>query len=136
MKLIVCASMDFAKETLEAKVLLESMNHEVEVPAEIHRHLSGEYVDNKSEKLELDVIKKYYHKIAESDAILVLNYDKNGIEGYIGGNTFLEMGFAHVLDKPIYLLNQIPEMGYKDEIEAMQPVILQGNLKNIPRQSL
>lgn len=37
--------------------------------------------------------------ICGSDAILVLNYDKKGIKNYIGGNTLMEMGFAHVHDK-------------------------------------
>jgi predicted RNA-binding protein with PUA domain len=65
------------------------------------------------------------------DAILILNLEKNNIKGYIGGNTFLEMGFAHVLNKKIFLLNEIPEMGYKDEIVAMKPVILEGDLNRI-----
>jgi hypothetical protein len=63
--------------------------------------------------------------------VLVLNYEKKGVPGYIGGNTFLEMGFAYVLDKPIYLLHPIPQMGYTDEIEAMQPVVLDGDLKGL-----
>jgi predicted RNA-binding protein with PUA domain len=65
------------------------------------------------------------------DAILILNLEKNGIKGYIGGNTFLEMGFAHVLNKKIFLLNPISEMGYEDEIVAMKPVILNGDLDKI-----
>ena len=54
--------------------------------------------------------------IQKSDAILVLNLTKNGIENYIGGNTFLEMGFAHVLEKKIFVYNKLPDVGYKDEI--------------------
>ena len=43
----------------------------------------------------------------------------------------LEMGFAHVLGKKIFLLNGIPDMHYKDEIRAMQPVVLDGDLNGI-----
>jgi hypothetical protein len=82
-------------------------------------------------KINDDVINLYYKKIKEMDAILILNLEKNNIKGYIGGNTFLEMGFAHVLNKKIFLLNEIPEMGYKDEIVAMKPVILEGDLNRI-----
>jgi hypothetical protein len=58
--------------------------------------------------------------------------DKNGIKNYIGGNTFLEMGFAHVLNQKIFLLNPIPEIPfYKTEIEAMRPVVLNGDLAKI-----
>jgi hypothetical protein len=33
-------------------------------------------------------------KIRNSDAVLILNFDKPKNPGYIGGNTFLEMGIA------------------------------------------
>ncbi len=63
--------------------------------------------------------------------MLVLNYNKNNIPNYIGGNTFIEMAFACVLNKPIYLLNPIPDISYTSEIEAMQPIILNGDLKMV-----
>lgn len=36
--------------------------------------------------------------------------------------------FAHILNLPIYLINPLPEMDYLDELKAMQPVILNGDL--------
>jgi hypothetical protein len=44
------------------------------------------------------------HKIAKSDAILVLNFDDERGRGWIGANTFLEIGFAHVLGKKIFVV--------------------------------
>ncbi len=78
--------------------------------------------------IQHDAIRAHYHKIVESDAILVVNYPKHGEEHYIGGNTFLEMGFAHVHNKPIYILFGIPTCSYTDELHAMQPVCLNGDL--------
>lgn len=69
--------------------------------------------------------------IKESEAILVTNYDKKGVTGYIGGNVFLEMGFAHVLDKKIFLLNEVPDVSYVDEIRAMQPMVINNDLSLI-----
>jgi hypothetical protein len=63
--------------------------------------------------------------------VLIVNIDKAGIENYIGGNSFLELGFAHVLSKSVYLLNPVPVMLYTDEIKAMQPIILNGDLSKI-----
>lgn len=82
-------------------------------------------------KIENDYIKYHYNEIVNSDAVLVLNFDKNEIKNYIGGNTLIEMGNAYVLDKKIFLLNPIPEINYKDEIVAMQPIILNGDLEKI-----
>ncbi len=58
-----------------------------------------------------------------------MNPEKNGIKGYIGGNTFVEMAFAHVLDKKLFCLYQIPKMAYTSEILAFRPIILNGNLE-------
>jgi hypothetical protein len=71
-------------------------------------------------------------KIEKSDAILVANYTKKEIENYIGANTFLEIGFAHHIGKKIYFLNPIPDQPYiREELEAVEPVVLNGNLDKI-----
>jgi len=83
-------------------------------------------------KNERNAIREFWEIINESDAILVLNYDRRGVSNYIGGNTLMEIGFAHVLNKKIFLMNPIPEIEYyKSEIEAVRPVILNENLKRI-----
>ena len=59
------------------------------------------------------------------------SYDKNGVKGYIGGNTLMEMGLAFYLKKKIYLLNEVPELPYKEEILGVKPIILNGDLSKI-----
>ena len=64
--------------------------------------------------------------------MLVLNYDKNDVKNYIGGNALMEIGFAYVLNKKIFLLNPIPDIPYyKTEIESVRPIIINGDLGNI-----
>ena len=61
-----------------------------------------------------------------------MNLEKNGIKDYIGGNTFLEMGLACWLNKPIYLINPIPkELSYTEEIRGMQPIVINNDLSLI-----
>ncbi len=43
----------------------------------------------------------------------------------------MEMGFAYGLDKKIFLLNPVPDMPYKEEILAMQPTVLNGDLTKL-----
>jgi hypothetical protein len=44
----------------------------------------------------------------------------------------MEMGMAYVNKKKIFLLNDIPsEVPYIDEIKAMDPICLKGNLSAI-----
>ena len=116
------------------------MGHKTEIPFTSMKIAKGELTmeqfleekevngDDAFRKQQDNLIKRYYDLIVAGDAILVVNVDKKGIKNYIGGNTFLEIGFAHVLGKPIYLLNDIPEMLYTDEIKAMQPIVINNNL--------
>ncbi len=124
---------------------LEAMGHEAVVPLGVDlvktRGVTLErFVELKEEgkhhtlTIEHDAIRTHYKKIVEADAILVTNWEKKGVLDYIGGNTFLEMGFAHVHHKPIYILHGIPDLSYTDEIHAMQPTVLDGDLKGIERK--
>jgi len=135
MKIVLCGSMAFAEKIVYLEKELVSIGHEPYL-----NKLVKSYLDLKEEKLKqetsknkskYDLIKVYFEEIKKADAILVINEEKKGIGGYIGGNVFLEMGFAHVLDKKIFLLNEIPEVSFKDEIVAMNPVVLNGNLSLI-----
>jgi hypothetical protein len=91
--------------------------------------LPGESADFKRAH---DYIRQHYNHILQSDAILIVNLEKKGIKNYIGGNCLMEMGMAYVNGKKIFLLNGIPsEASYVDEIIAMDPVCLKGNLSAI-----
>lgn len=79
-------------------------------------------------KEKYDLIRGYFEKIKLNDVVLVVNPEKKGIPGYIGGNTFLEMGFAYVLGKKLYCLYPIPQLPYTSEILAMRPVVLNDDL--------
>lgn len=136
MKIAICASMIFAEKMLEVKRQLEKIGH----IAFISQFAEGYLGKTEKEKEELavhdknehDAIRKFWEIIKKSDGILVLNYDRKGIRNYIGGNTLMEIGFAHVLNKQIFLMNPIPDIEYyRSEIEAVSPVILDQNLNQI-----
>lgn len=142
MKIVICASLDFTEKVKEIANQLTKLGHQVTIPKTIKMIWKGrvsleqiikEKKNGKISKraIRLNVIKHYFEKIKEADAVLVLNFDKKGIKNYIGGNVFLEMGFAHVLGKKIFLLNEIPKMPYRAEIETMQPIVLKGELSKI-----
>ena len=92
---------------------------------------SGEHVQVKKEN---NYVKAHYKNICDSDAILVVNSEKDGVKNYIGPNVLIEMGQAYVNDKKIFLLNEIPVgMPHTDEVETFDPICLSGNLKNIKK---
>ncbi|OGG54225.1 hypothetical protein A3H16_01985 [Candidatus Kaiserbacteria bacterium RIFCSPLOWO2_12_FULL_53_8] len=136
MKIIICGSISAADEILSAKKILEDTGHVVEVPEGVKNNelrartdISNE--EKANDKIAHDLIRKYFEKVKQCDVVLVVNPEKRGIKGYIGGNSLIEMAFAHVLGKPLYVLHPIPQLPYTAEIIAMQPVILNGDLSLI-----
>jgi len=136
MKVIVCSSISAINEVLQVKKELEKMGHSVEIPEGMkNEYLVGRTNVSTPEKVEdkikFDVIKSYYEKIKLADAVLIVNPPKNGIKGYIGGNTLIEIAFGYVFNKKIYCLYPIQELPYTPEILAMKPIVLNGDLENI-----
>ncbi len=137
MKITICGSFSVRKQMVEFKQKLAKLGHE----AIVHPWYEDGTMDSFAERVakdhagfkkQHDLIKWYYKAICNSDAILVLNFDKNGIKNYIGGNTLMEMGFAHVNCKKIFLLNPVPEeLSYAAEIKAMVDSTLDGDLNKI-----
>lgn len=135
-KVIICGSISASEEIIEAQKNLEERDFIVEIPWGTKQFIENNYVhvaDEERHKWKKDnnLIRRYYDLIKDYDIVLVVNVEKKGINGYIGGNTFLEMGFAHVLDKPLYVLNPLPDLPYISELEAMQPIVLNGDLSLI-----
>jgi len=136
MKIAICSSVTFSKEVMEIKKQLEKLGHEVEAPHNFHLYADGTFSpetrkESTEKKMKDDLIRQYFNEIKDSDAILAINYDKHGIKNYIGGNTFLEIGFAHVLNKKVFLLNPVPDMLYSDEILAMEHIVINNDFTKI-----
>ncbi|MFA5359483.1 MAG: hypothetical protein WC349_00780 [Patescibacteria group bacterium] len=144
MKITICGSISSSAKMIETADELTNLGYACELPYSTRKIKCGELIlesclkeikTNGDKKLrreaDVDVIKEHFEFIKNSDAILVVNIDKNGIKNYIGGNVLMEIGFAYVLEKKIFLLNPIPEVGYKNEIIAMQPIILNSDLNKI-----
>ena len=135
MKIMICGSMQFSKEMLEAQKILEAKGHEVMVPDDVHDCLENPELNmSMAHCMKWDIDKKCFEKVAKSDAIVVLNYPKNGMSGYVGGATLMEIGLARHLDKKIFLLHELPsedELRYTLEIKLAKPVVLKGDLEKV-----
>lgn len=148
MKITICSSVYFTPKIIEIKNKLEKLGHIVNIlyvtQKIIDREISfEEYMDSKEKSgdivvrtlLSVDMIKRYWEFIKDSDAILVLNLKKKNINNYIGGSVLMEMGFAYGFGKKIFLFNPVPErserMHYIDEILDLNPIIIQGDLSKI-----
>jgi hypothetical protein len=155
MKITICGSIGFYKEMESVRDSLIKSGHEVKIPElalEVPREFGGgkkcyfgEYIEqnggidnfpevHKIWNLKAEAIRSHYKKIDWGGSILVVNPEKRGIAGYIGGNTLIEIGIAFYLKKQIFILNPVSsELSYKQEILGMKPIIINGDLSLISR---
>lgn len=140
----ICTSGSFYKQALEIEKELNKSGFKVHVPATARAmqktknfnisHYKTWFNDPKNFPIKAQRMRKHFHKISQSDAILVVNYEKNGMKGYIGGNGLMEMGLAFYFKKPIFILNSIDEKSiFKEEILGMLPVFLDGEVEGIKK---
>ena len=141
MKVYVLGSNSFMKEMVGCKNQLCDLGYDGWIHQDYEDHVNGRTMafiegalpgESADFKRAHDYIRQHYNHILQSDAILIVNLEKMGIKNYIGGNCLMEMGMAYVNNKKIFLLNDIPVgISYLDEIKAMDPICLHGNLSAI-----
>jgi hypothetical protein len=137
MKIVLGGSCVFAKELFNIKKELEDEGHSVLVTDDLH-----EYVEKPSIKRDFDeevkiskkydIIKSFFKKIEQSDALLIGNFTKNNIKGYLGPNVLMDLGLAYYLNKKIYLLNDVDRsQSCAVEMAIIDAIILNGDLNKI-----
>jgi hypothetical protein len=136
MKIMIIGSMKFVHQMHEIKKELEKLGHEATIPFGSDPHLTdGNFVDSLEENLKYcidnDVMKKNFEIVANNDAVLVVNYKRNGIDGYIGASVLMELAIAHYFGKKIFLMEKAPDFSkhrWAHEVAIMQPQVISGNL--------
>jgi hypothetical protein len=131
----VCASRQFYDEVTRVRAELERRGHLVTLPnnfddpgreARMKDTDDDEFAAWKAEMLQLQA-----QKVADNDAVLIVNLDKDGRANYLGGATFLELFKAWELGKKRFLYNPIPDGILHDEIAAMRPTVINGDFDRI-----
>ncbi|MBP9751158.1 MAG: hypothetical protein KBC95_04925 [Candidatus Peribacteraceae bacterium] len=133
MRIGVIGSLQFVEQLFAARDGLRAAGHDAFISSQAEPFLGKTQAErdalNVSQKMEEDAIREFWRLMQGADAVLAVNLEKRGIPGYVGGNTLLELGFAHVLGQKIFLWEPIPDIPYyRTEIEAMRPVVIHGDL--------
>lgn len=137
MRIFIICSKAFYNEIEPIKSKLEEMGHEIELPNTYYDKDSNTNAEDEAWKLgkaahaefKARMFKMSAERVGKMDAVLALNFDKNGKKNYIGGATFLELYEAFMQGKKIFLYNDVPEGMLYDEISGFNPVILNGDLE-------
>ena len=132
MKILIICSKTFYKNIPPVKEQLEKLGHEISLPNSYHNpqaeNESWDLGEKQHSEFKARMFKQSEETIKKIDAVLTLNFDKNGQKNYIGGATFLELYEAFINNKKIYLYNDIPEGMLYDEIQGFSPIVIHGNI--------
>lgn len=138
----ICSSASFYRQVLEVEEELKRRGFRVLVPFIAKRmRQSGNfevsayktwYTNESDWNKKTALMKGHFKKVQEGDAVLVLNYQKNKINGYIGGNVLMEMALAFHFRKPIFILHPVTAaLPLYEEVMGMRPRFLKGKLNNL-----
>ncbi|MEK7571403.1 MAG: hypothetical protein AAB553_03940 [Patescibacteria group bacterium] len=138
----ICASVSFYKEIPEVAKELRQKGFRVLLPDSLRiMQRTGNFdpdyhktwfTNPEDYKIKRRLINNHFKKIATGDAILVINNEKKGIKGYIGGNVLMEITIAYYLKKQIYLWNQIEKGNpFEEEILALNAKAINKKLELI-----
>lgn len=128
MIIAICGSMKHSDRMVEIGHTLEQQGMKVFLPNIGESSDYDSFTEEQATEHKARMIRAHLEKIQQSDTVLVVNEPLKGVDGYIGANTFLEMGFAYALEKKIYVLNPLPAQSNIVELRGLKPIIINGAL--------
>ena len=139
MRIMICGSMSNAERLLRIKETLIEQGHDPILTKDIQVHIDDPTQTDDLEKdlvycKENQILLNAFKEIESCDAILIANFEKNGISGYIGTSTLMELGVAYYLRKKLFILKPVPDSPktrWAHEVMIMEPVILDDDFSKI-----
>ena len=125
MRIVLSGSSKVKENVFQVAKELRNKGYEVVVPKEFIIDLEKKEASLK----HLDEICKN-----ETEILLAVNEPKNGIENYIGPNTFVEIAMAFYKQKKVYVLNDLYKP-YLDELEGWGVIPLKGDLNKLKNEN-
>ena len=138
----ICSSASHYRQVLEIEKELKKLGFKVKIPKTANTmkrnndfdvsHYKTWFKNKNDYHKKTKLMLGHFKKVMESDAILITNFEKNGMKGYIGGNALMEMLVAFLNKKPIYIYNKPSEnLSTIEEIYGVKPNIINGYLTKI-----
>ena len=119
--IVLCGSMKVKDRIIDVSYELEKMGYNVLLPIECINGLDKSIAS-----------RSHFDRISnpDNDTILIVNESNNGIDNYIGPNSFAEIALAFYFNKNVYLLNNIYDI-YKDELIGWKVKCFDGDLSKL-----
>lgn len=133
MRLVLCGSMSAIDQIEELAAECRALGHVVHTPDRDERDARWSSL-SLTEQVEAKrgFIDAHLDKIRAADAVVLANFDKDGVTGYVGPNTLMEAAFAKALGRAVYLYQEPGAQPAMIELLAMKSDCLYEDPRNIP----
>jgi hypothetical protein len=127
MKISICGSMAFIDQMEMLATELRKRGFAVSTPVREERMIAWNSIDpEEAIRLKSGYISGYLQEIRSADFVLIANYKKSGVAGYIGANSLIEAAFAYALGIPVIFLFEPGHQACRLEALAMMNSCLNG----------
>jgi hypothetical protein len=125
----LCSSTTFYSEMPGIKEKLQGYNYNVLTPdlrdcKNLDERILAE--------LQAGFIREHFAKIDKSQAVYIINHEKNDIRCYVGPNVLMEISHAFYRKIPIFLSDSYSrKLNCYAELLVMEPIIIDNNLEKL-----
>ncbi|MEM7217212.1 MAG: hypothetical protein AAF515_02535 [Pseudomonadota bacterium] len=128
----ICGSMTFIDRMESLAAELQAAGYRVHTPVREEASLNWDALDDEQKQARKRAyVSGYLQTIRRSDLVLLANYEKHGIAGYIGPNSLMEAAFAYALDVPLAYLEPVGEQPCQLEALAMSSRVFGRDLNGL-----
>lgn len=136
---VICSSASFYKHANAVKSELEAHGLTVVVPKTALKmaetgdydvsHYKTWYADETDYHKKADYMRAHFDEVTKGDIVLVVNDEKHNQANYIGPNVLMEMSLGWYQNKPIFVLNDLPnDSPFIEEIKGFGSIPLHRDL--------
>jgi hypothetical protein len=137
MKIMLAGSFSFAQEIVQVKKRLDVMGHTVFTTRDLELFAQSPRIKTNFDEelkhcIEYDSMREGFNLVVASDVVVVCNYQKNDIRGYLGTSVLMEIAIAYQLAKKVYFLYDYDRsQSYGLEVAIINPIIIDDDLSKI-----
>lgn len=124
----ICGSMTFIEEMETVGRSLSDLGYQVTTPSRDERDSDWDSLSARDQiSLKRELVEDYLAHIKGSDVVLLANFAKGEVEGYVGANTLMEASFAKALGIPVAVLFDPGTQACQLEIRSITDCQLDGD---------
>ena len=132
MKIAICGSMTFVDEMEALAAVLTAAGMTVATPVRDEGEVNWSGLDDDAAAAaKARYVADYLAVIRRCDVVLIANYEKAGVRGYVGANALVEAAFGYALGKTVAFLNPPGPQPCRLEAMAMMTMCLDGDVRRL-----